>query len=45
MARDIGIDAAKTDAETEIAELAAIVIHMNVWTRLKLAQGAVPVYR
>lgn len=26
-----------------IAEIAAIVINMNVWTRLKLAQGAVPV--
>ncbi len=26
----------------EIAELAAIVINMNVWTRLKLAQGATP---
>lgn len=25
-----------------IAELAAVVINMNVWTRLKLAQGAVP---
>ena len=29
--------------ETEIAEIAAIVINMNLWTRLKLAQGAVPV--
>ena len=28
-------------SETEIAELAAVVINMNVWTRLKLAQGAV----
>ena len=28
--------------ETAIAEIAAIVINMNVWTRLKLAQGAVP---
>jgi AhpD family alkylhydroperoxidase len=27
----------------EIAELAAIIINMNVWTRLKLAQGATPV--
>ncbi|MEL7538846.1 MAG: carboxymuconolactone decarboxylase family protein [Pseudomonadota bacterium] len=26
----------------EIAELAAIVINMNLWTRLKLAQGATP---
>jgi AhpD family alkylhydroperoxidase len=26
----------------EIAEIAAIIINMNVWTRLKLAQGAVP---
>ena len=30
------------DAEG-VAELAAIVINMNVWTRLKLAQGAVPI--
>ena len=29
--------------EREIAEIAAVVINMNVWTRLKLAQGAVPV--
>ncbi len=28
--------------EKEIAEIAAIVINMNVWTRLKLAQGQVP---
>ena len=28
--------------EVEIAEIAAIVINMNVWTRLKLAQGATP---
>ena len=28
---------------TEVAELAAIIINMNVWTRLKLAQGATPV--
>jgi hypothetical protein len=28
---------------TEIAELAAIIINMNVLTRLKLAQGATPV--
>ena len=27
----------------EIAEIAAVVINMNVWTRLKLAQGATPV--
>jgi AhpD family alkylhydroperoxidase len=31
-------------SETEIAEMAAIVINMNVWTRLKLAQGAKPEY-
>ena len=30
-------------SETEIAEVAAIVINMNLWTRLKLAQGATPV--
>lgn len=28
--------------EKEIAEIAAIIINMNVWTRLKLAQGEVP---
>lgn len=31
-------------SEREIAELAAIIINMNVWTRLKLAQGATPSY-
>lgn len=30
--------------ERTIAEIASIVINMNVWTRLKLAQGAIPVY-
>lgn len=29
--------------EIEIAEIAAVIINMNVWTRLKLAQGAVPI--
>ena len=29
----------------EIAEIAAIVINMNVWTRLKLAQGATPILK
>lgn len=29
-------------SEVEIAEIAAVVINMNVWTRLKLAQGATP---
>lgn len=29
-------------SERGIAELAAVVINMNVWTRLKLAQGATP---
>lgn len=28
--------------EKEIAEIAAVVINMNLWTRLKLAQGAIP---
>jgi AhpD family alkylhydroperoxidase len=28
--------------ELEVAEIAAVVINMNVWTRLKLAQGAMP---
>ncbi|WP_456452777.1 carboxymuconolactone decarboxylase family protein [Hydrogenimonas sp.] len=31
--------------EREIAEIAAVVINMNVWTRLKLAQGATPVLK
>lgn len=35
--------AAMLFAPEEIAEIAAVVINMNVWTRLKLAQGAVPV--
>ncbi len=29
-------------SDAEIAEIAAIVINMNLWTRLKLAQGATP---
>ena len=29
-------------SEVEVAEIAAVVINMNVWTRLKLAQGATP---
>ena len=29
--------------EKEVAEIAAVIINMNVWTRLKLAQGATPV--
>lgn len=32
-------------SEAEIAEIAAIIINMNVWTRLKLAQGATPVFK
>lgn len=32
-------------SETEIAEIAAIVINMNVWTRLKLAQGETPIFK
>ena len=31
-------------SEVEIAEIAAIVINMNVWTRLKLAQGETPFF-
>lgn len=31
--------------EQEIAEIAAIVINMNVWTRLKLAQGEIPQFQ
>ncbi|MEL6169956.1 MAG: carboxymuconolactone decarboxylase family protein [Pseudomonadota bacterium] len=34
---------AKHFDEKQIAEIAAIVINMNLWTRLKLAQGQVPV--
>ena len=34
---------AKHFDEKAIAEIAAIVINMNLWTRLKLAQGQVPV--
>ena len=30
-------------AEKAVAEIAALVINMNLWTRLKLAQGQVPV--
>ena len=29
--------------ERDIAEVAAVVINMNLWTRWKLAQGATPV--
>lgn len=32
-------------SEIEIAEIASIVINMNVWTRLKLAQGETPVFK
>jgi len=31
--------------EVEIAEIASIIINMNLWTRLKLAQGATPYYK
>ncbi len=31
-------------SEVEIAEIAAIIINVNVWTRLKLAQGAKPYF-
>ena len=30
-------------SEKEIAEIAAVIINMNVWTRLKLAQGQISV--
>jgi AhpD family alkylhydroperoxidase len=33
---------AKHFNEKEIAEIAAVVINMNLWTRLKLAQGETP---
>lgn len=31
--------------EKQVAEIAALVINMNLWTRLKLAQGATPVMK
>ena len=31
-------------SEVEIAEIAAVIINMNVWTRLKLAQGETPYF-
>lgn len=31
-------------SELEIAEIAAVVINMNLWTRLKLAQGETPFF-
>lgn len=34
--------AGKFFSDRAIAEIAAIVINMNLWTRLKLAQGATP---
>jgi AhpD family alkylhydroperoxidase len=37
-------DLEKHFSEKEIAEIAAIVINMNVWTRLKLAQGETPYF-
>ena len=37
-------EAAAHFSEKEIAEIAAIVINMNLWTRLKLAQGATPAF-
>ena len=36
---------AKHFDEKQIAEIAALVINMNLWTRLKLAQGATPVQK
>lgn len=35
--------AARLFDERQIAEIAAVIINMNVWTRLKLAQGATPI--
>lgn len=29
-------------SERDVAEMAAVIINMNLWTRLKLAQGAMP---
>ena len=36
------LNLSKFFGEKEIAEISAIIINMNVWTRLKLAQGQVP---
>jgi AhpD family alkylhydroperoxidase len=36
-------DLARFFDEIAVAEIAAVVINMNLWTRLKLAQGAVPI--
>lgn len=30
-------------SQTQVAEIAATVINMNLWTRLKQVQGAIPV--
>ena len=35
---------AKLFTEKQVAEIAAIIINMNLWTRLKLARGATPVW-
>lgn len=40
--QEVHDDLAKHFSEKEIAEIAAIVINMNLWTRLKLAQGETP---
>jgi AhpD family alkylhydroperoxidase len=37
-------DLAEHVSERAVAEIAAIVINMNLWTRLKLAQGATPTF-
>ena len=45
VAADFGVrhDAlAERFSEEEILEIIGIVINMNVWTRLKLAEGATP---
>ena len=42
ISREVHDDLAKHFSEKEIAEIAAIVINMNLWTRLKLAQGETP---
>lgn len=40
--QEVHDDLAQHFSEKEIAEIVAIVINMNVWTRLKLAQGETP---
>lgn len=42
--QEVHDDAEQYFSGEEIAEIAAIVINMNLWTRLKLAQGQTPYF-